>query len=182
MSNILYTCTCGAKFRTFSSHERHLNAFPEKCRKIKVPLTPEQYAETPTEHAQQVALFMWAALPETLAKYPVLEYMFAIPNGGERNPIVASRMVSEGVKRGVPDIFLPVGGFVLNLHEVIFYRGLFIEMKRPTTDDKYGGIPSPEQNKYIEYLHSAGYACFVCNTFDDARRAIITYLDESNSI
>ena len=83
--------------------------------------TPESLAKAGSEHAEQTALFCWAALPEVRAEYPVLELMFAIPNGGERNKIVAGNLKAEGVKAGVLDIFLPVPSKG--------WHGLFIEMK-----------------------------------------------------
>ncbi len=177
-----FVCSCGAKFRSMATYNAHMSAFPRKCREIKAPLTPKQYAETPTEHAQQVALFMWAALPETLKKYPVLEYMFAIPNGGLRMPAIANRLKAEGVKRGVPDIFLPMPKPVNSGYPQSFIAwryGLFIEMKRPTTIEKAAGVTSDEQDKFISFLRGMGYACVVCYTFQDARQVIIDYLDEN---
>lgn len=82
-------------------------------------MTPEQLAQAGTEHAHQCAVMCWCAL--NFEKHPELKLLFAIPNGGERNPIVASRLKAEGVKSGVPDLFLPVPRHGLH--------GLFIEMK-----------------------------------------------------
>ena len=47
--------------------------------------------------------------------------MFHIPNGGSRNKLEASNLKKQGVKAGVPDLFLPVGRGS--------YHGLFIELK-----------------------------------------------------
>jgi len=65
-----------------------------------------------SEHDLQCNFFAWAALQA--CKYPDLSKMFAIPNGGLRNVIVASKLKREGVKAGIPDVFLPVarGGFI----------------------------------------------------------------------
>ena len=64
------------------------------------------------EHAEQVLLMQWWALSHKLFGVPE-QLLFAIPNGGERNIIVAARMKKEGVRAGVPDLFLaaPKGGF-----------------------------------------------------------------------
>lgn len=72
-----------------------------------------------SEHDEQVKLFQWAA--HRLGVYPELALMFAIPNAGERRGSQGGWMVAEGLKRGVPDVCLPVarGG----------YHGLFLELK-----------------------------------------------------
>jgi hypothetical protein len=49
-----------------------------------------------SEHDQQVALFTWAN--QNLDRYPVLRWMFAVPNGGHRHPAVAGKLKAEGVK------------------------------------------------------------------------------------
>ena len=92
-------------------------------------MTPQQLAKPGTEHAHQVALFCWAA--SMLAIHPELRWMYAIPNGGDRNPIVAARLKAEGVKSGVSDICIPVAKHG--------YHGFYIELKKP------GGKESPTQ-------------------------------------
>lgn len=72
-----------------------------------------------SEHDEQVALFELLTLYEP--KYPILQWVFAIPNGGARHPAVAAKMKAEGVKAGVWDIFVPV--------PVDYKCGLWIEMK-----------------------------------------------------
>lgn len=115
----------------------------------------------PTEHAEQVQLFTWARWQS--AKYPELELMHAIPNGGLRNKKTAALLAAEGVKSGVCDIFLP------SAH--CGYHGLYIEMKRTK-----GGRVSDEQNKFIEEVTEQGYAAFVCKGFEAAREIILAYL------
>lgn len=51
-------------------------------------MDPAKYAEAGTEHAHQVALFMWVATQ--IPTYPELRWMYAIPNGGKRDPITAN--------------------------------------------------------------------------------------------
>jgi len=131
-------------------------------------LDPETYAKAGTEHAHQVALFMWAAMPEVRKQFPDLRLMFAIPNGGERNKIVAGRLKAEGVKSGVPDIFLPVARH--NVH------GLFIEMKRPKSDTKTKGKVQGEQSDYaLEFLRQ-GYGVAIAYGFPAAKEILICYL------
>ena len=121
----------------------------------------------PTEHGEQVALFQWALLKQ--GEYPELELMFAIPNGGHRHKATGGKLKAEGVKAGVPDIFLPcmrVGdkGYV--------YPGLFIEMKRVAK-----GRPTEIQEKWLKDLRYRRYFTSVCYGFEDARETIMTYLN-----
>lgn len=96
---------------------------------------------TPTEGEEQATLFHWCEMVK--GKYPELQLLFHIPNGGERRKSEAARMKAEGVKPGVPDLFLPVarGG----------YHGLFIEMKR-----REGWRISKEQETWIAALKEQG--------------------------
>lgn len=113
--------------------------------------------KVPTEHWEQVQLFQWASY------FRELDLMYAIPNGGHRDILVAVKLKEEGVKAGVPDICFPVarGG----------KHSLYIELKRR----KYGRI-SDEQGKWLEALMREGYACAVCFGWESARDVIIDYL------
>lgn len=90
---------------------------------------------------------------------PELRLLFAIPNGGDRHPAVAGKLRAEGVRRGVPDTFLPLPAGP--------YHGLFIELKRVKRSRT-----SPEQIAWIEALRLAGYRAEVCAGWDAARRLI----------
>lgn len=116
----------------------------------------------PTESEEQQALFRWAQMQS--GKYPELRWMFHIPNEGLRHPATGRRLRSEGLKRGVPDVCLPVarGGF----------HGLFVEMKRTK-----GGTVSSEQKKWLGALRDAGYAAYVCKGWEAATDKILRYLN-----
>ncbi len=74
----------------------------------------------PSEFQEQCALFQWAAIEAK--HYPVLDLLFAIPNGGSRrDAIEGANLKRSGVKAGIPDIFLPAAN--KGRH------GLFIELK-----------------------------------------------------
>lgn len=133
-------------------------------------LDPTKYAKAGTEHAHQVALFMWASLPEQQARFPELKLMFAIPNGGERNKIVATRLKAEGVRSGVPDIFLPVPRHGR--------AGLFIEMKRPKSDNKAKGRVSSKQVEWADELREQNFGVFLAEGWEAARDVIILYLSK----
>lgn len=114
------------------------------------------------EHDEQVKLFQWAE--QNLDRWNgVLAYMFAIPNGGQRSKATAGKLKAEGVKAGVPDIFLPV--------PVGTYPGLFIEMKTST------GKLSTSQRKYIDFLLEKGYRVVVVYSASEAQGWIELYLD-----
>lgn len=91
------------------------------------------------------------------------QLLFAVPNGGQRNVIVAARMKAEGVRAGVPDLFLAVPAFG--------YNGLFIELKKPK-----GGRVSDSQTEFISELSEQGYRVTVCHGFIEAKQAIENYL------
>ena len=125
-------------------------------------MSPEQIAKAGTEHAHQAALFCMAAQNREI--FPELEWMFAVPNGGERNKIVASKLKAEGVRAGVSDVLLPV-----SRHG---YHGLFIEMKKP------GGIASDKQLKFGAAMEVNGYKFVICYTWIEAWVEITDYMVE----
>lgn len=129
---------------------------------VKAGAILQSYEKPPSESAEQQMLFRWADLQ--LQKYPELRLMFHIPNGGSRRKSEAGRFRAEGVKAGVPDIFLPVARKG--------YHGIFIEMKRTK-----GGRVSDNQEAWKTELERQGFAAFVCQGFEEAKDAIIAYLE-----
>lgn len=127
-------------------------------------MTPEQLAASGTEDGAQAALFCWAALPATREQYPCVKWLFAVPNGGQRDKITGGRLKAQGVKAGVPDLHLPVacGG----------YHGLWIELKKD-----WKSKPTKEQIEWLNYLQNAGYCAAVCNGWVEAKSCIIWYLN-----
>ena len=116
------------------------------------------------EHEEQKKLFQWAKAQS--GKYPQLKMMFAIPNGGHRHIVTATKLKAEGVKSGVPDIFLAVPNKD--------YSGLFIEMKSAK------GKVSDNQEEWIIRLCDIGYAVWVCYSFLEAQKIICEYLGIHN--
>lgn len=113
------------------------------------------------EHDLQAMVVQWWSykhrefyLPECL--------LFAVPNGGMRNRIVAAKLKAEGVRSGIPDMMLaaPNGD----------YHGLFIEHKiKPKK-------PSVEQDRVIGDLRDQGYQVAVSYSYDETVRHICSYL------
>lgn len=117
----------------------------------------------PTEEQEQIVVFQWAELMAN--RYPELNLIMHIPNGGLRSKPEAVRFKRAGVKKGVPDIFLPV--------PKKGYHGLWIEMKR-----QKGGRLSPEQKAWIDNLNAQGYLAARCDGADDAIRVIKEYIEK----
>ena len=110
------------------------------------------------EHETQVACVNWF-------RYQFPKYLiYAIPNGGERNAIVASKLKAEGVLSGVPDLFIPIAkqGF----------HGFYIEMKAGKNK------PSENQLNIMEKLSNEGYRCEVCWSFDEFMKVVENYFNK----
>lgn len=141
-----------------------------------------------SEHEHQVALFAWCSkaarhgfaaafdsrcytdIDYTVDVYgyegvPALAFIFAIPNGGERHIAVAAKLRAEGVKRGVPDIMLPLRNST--------HCGLFIEMKQ---GGKRKGQVSQYQREFIDFLHQNSYMAVVCYSWAEAANHITDYI------
>jgi hypothetical protein len=117
---------------------------------------------TPLEDSEQATLIEWANI--FAVKYPELKRLAAIPNGGSRNKAEAANLKKQGVKKGFPDLQLPVASGK--------YHGLFIEMKRIK-----GGKISPEQQDWLDFLNENGYFAVVCYGFQEAKNTIESYLN-----
>lgn len=114
-----------------------------------------------TEHQEQVVVIDWFDM-----QYPALAgRLFAVPNGGHRHKAVAAQLKAEGVRAGVPDLWLPIPchGF----------HGLIIEMKR-----RRGGQASTEQTGWLNFLDVHGYLAVLCAGADPAMQTIKDYLRE----
>ena len=115
-----------------------------------------------TEAQHQKNVIEWSQNPRILAKYPGVELLYHIPNGGSRNKIEAAHLKQQGVRPGVPDLCLPVARGQ--------YHGLYIEMKTDT------GRASTEQKDWIERLNAEGYFAEVCHGWESAVRVLEWYL------
>ena len=113
------------------------------------------------EYQEQRAVFdLCAALK---GRYPELDLLFHIPNGGRRDAKEAANLKRQGVKPGVPDLFLPVSRGQ--------HHGLFIELKR-----KDGGRLSENQKRWLHLLQRQGYAAVVCHGAKEAVNVLLGYL------
>jgi len=113
-----------------------------------------------TEHDEQCAVIDWANA--YAGRYPDLRWLHAIPNGGQRNVVIALKLQAEGVKSGVPDLFLPC--------PKKGYHGLYIEMKVKPNKTR------PEQDEWLDALSDYGYRVEVCYSADEAIAALKNYI------
>lgn len=112
------------------------------------------------EEREQCGLIEWAKL--NMKKYPELELLHAIPNGGSRSTIEGARLKRQGVKPGMPDLCLPVGRGG--------YHALYIEMKHSK------GKVSPVQHDVHRILLAFGNRVAVCYSAKEAASEILEYL------
>jgi hypothetical protein len=114
-----------------------------------------------SEHDEQKKFVMWAM--EKQVEIPQINALFSVPNAGLRNMKTATYFIVEGLKSGVPDLFLayPVTG----------YAGLFIEFK-------FGKNKlSKNQIRWRQRLEKNGYAYHVFYSSEEAIRGTLFYLD-----
>lgn len=116
----------------------------------------------PTEYAEQCAIFRLAQL--YVRQYPVLRFLCGSLNGVRLTIGQSVKAKNAGMKKGVPDILLPVVRGT--------YCGLWIELKRI----KDGKI-LPEQKEWAVFLIKQGYKHKFAYGADEAWTVIINYLE-----
>ena len=113
-----------------------------------------------SESAMQAALFEFYAVAS--GRIPELEYAFHVPNGELRTISTARRLKQMGVKRGVPDVLLPIPrtGF----------HGLAIELK-------YGkNKVTADQARWIDMLRMNSWCVVVAYDWQSAAFETVAYL------
>lgn len=85
-----------------------------------------------------------------------------VPNGGQRNVIVAAKLKGEGVKPGVPDVlvFAPI---TTEPSGMLIHNGLAIELKNGKK-----GRTSQHQKMWMGQLERHGWRVAVCHNLDEA--------------
>lgn len=115
-----------------------------------------------SESIEQISLMHWAVFMKN--RYPELELLYHVPNGGKRDRTTAAKLKAEGVKAGVPDLVLPVGRGG--------YLGLYIEMK-------VGKNKTTENQEYwLKKLTEQGYRTAVCYGWEEASAVLEDYLSQ----
>lgn len=114
-------------------------------------------APLPTEHQVQASFFKRLALerPDVLA--------WAVPNAAKRSMRLAALLKAEGMRSGVPDVFVAQGGCE---------KGFFIEFKKPGHTPSAEGKLSASQVEMIAALRVRGYPVAVCRSANEAMTVV----------
>lgn len=91
-------------------------------------------------------------------QYPLLELIYAVPNGGYRSMSEAIKIKAEGGKSGVPDVVLPIPNGI--------YASLYLEFKTEK------GVVSSNQKNYIKLLKDAKNSVKVVRSAESALKAV----------
>ena len=118
-------------------------------------------SKEPNEAWHQEQVFKFARANQT--KDRRLCFLHASLNGVKLSNPVAIKMKRQGMRAGVPDLFLPVRSGS--------WSGLFIELK------KIGGKVSDPQKDWIKFLNEQGYKAIVCYGWKKTVEEIINYLE-----
>ena len=133
----------------------------DRAVQVRQPSSSRVLRDCPTEDAEQMALIKWRD-ESALLQEPRLALLYHIPNGKRRSKAAAGQLKAMGVKRGIPDLFLPVGrhGF----------HGLYVEVKA------LDGTVSAEQKTLHAQLRAQGYAVEVAYGWVMAAQQLCRYL------
>jgi len=112
------------------------------------------------EHEEQVAFFDYVDI--MMNSNPDYENIFAIPNAGKRSIGAGSYYRAEGLRAGVPDVFVAVPNAK--------FPGLFMEFKYKK------GKTTEQQEQWLNRLSRVGYACVIVRSSDAAIRVVDKYL------
>lgn len=149
-------------------------------------LTKAQRAKLlPSEHDEQCAVVTWCRYASPAAIRPLTSLIYAVPNqgrmGGRRGAMWGERLSREGLRRGVPDLCLPVA---CQMHmtrpiqngTVTCYQwshALYIEMKRRGEAFEQ---PTRDQLAWHATLREQGYTVHVAAGCEHAISIIEAYL------
>ena len=109
--------------------------------------------------------FLEVGFVRGLDPVPELEVLYHIVNEGKRSLAEGAKLKREGLRKGIPDLALPVPSACGN------YCGLYIEMKTES------GIVSEDQKKVIGNLRKYGNRVVVCRTAKKALHVIMEHLN-----
>lgn len=117
-----------------------------------------------SEAQHQIAVINWSRQPHVRQRWPELKLLYHIVNEGQRSVVNGANLKRMGLKRGVPDLHLPVARGP--------YHSLYIEMKTEN------GKTSAEQDWWTEQLNIRGNLTVVCFGWEEAVSVLEDYLSE----
>lgn len=112
-----------------------------------------------SEDVHQETLTSWVRMNK--GNISQLELYHHIPNGGRRDKKTAARLMGQGVKAGVPDVFIPAPSNG--------YHGIYIELK---VDGNYA---TEAQNEFLCGVLDQGYFACICYGWRAAAEVIRLY-------
>lgn len=127
--------------------------------------TPANPRTEPTEHESQQAVIQWWAKAHAACGLPKFA-LYAVPNAAKRDVKLAAYMKSEGLRPGIPDLFLAA----MRRQGDRYCGGMYIEMKA------HPNKATPEQMEFLQYADKAGYATMICYSAEAAIATIGAYL------
>jgi hypothetical protein len=136
-------------------------AAPVPSRLGGLTVQPRRSRNRRVEFEHQASLFQWAKWAQ--ARFPALELLHASAAGERRDKATAIKLLLMGVRKGFPDVQLPVarGGYI----------GLWVEMKSDN------GRLSEDQQRIKARLEDEGHRYCVCRSWLDAKDAVVAYLE-----
>ena len=126
----------------------------------------KQVYEGKSETQIQIAFFHWVHFLSDLHE-DITDLIYAVPNGGYRNPKEAIRLKLEGVKPGIPDVNIDIPS--------PRYHGMRIEFKRP---DKRNNTSEAQKRKH-SLLREAGYFVVICCSVEEAITSLASKVEPS---
>jgi len=133
----------------------------EDIRRFKEALAQDT-PQTVSEEKEQVRFVAW------FRKNFPHHLIFAIPNGGNRDPVTANHLKAQGAVAGIPDLFIPAWE-------------TWIEMKKKPGPDGRRPSTNVKQKRVMKYLSANGYKCFVCYGCEEAQ-AVVLALSEDRDV
>ena len=111
------------------------------------------------EEELQRTIILWAdAKPY---RYPALKWLFHPANGGGRSKAEAGALKACGVRKGVPDLIIPM--------RFSTTAGLAVELKTPTNS------LSEDQREWLVDFHSNGYVVGVARSLEEFEILVQAY-------
>jgi hypothetical protein len=128
---------------------------PYQNQKTDYVLKPRKKNETPTEEVEQIRFVAWLRNKKIrFASFP----------NGRTSAREGARYKALGQSPGMVDLIIPY------ISPSKGYGGLYIEMKRVK-----GGVVSPEQKEWLEWLNANGSFAVVCKGFEEAKKVVEAY-------